>query len=86
MTHLAQTFPVAAFTDLNEALTEEALELKEINKDQTTHNPSAISPGEPIILSVSGMTDNRNIPQVFHTKEQLVMGFFLISDDVVVFI
>ncbi|KAI3374532.1 hypothetical protein L3Q82_021102, partial [Scortum barcoo] len=43
MTQLAQSSPVAAFTDLNEALTEEALGLKEINKDQTTHNPSAIS-------------------------------------------
>uniref|UniRef100_A0A8P4G3C9 Otoconin 90 n=1 Tax=Dicentrarchus labrax TaxID=13489 RepID=A0A8P4G3C9_DICLA len=30
--------------DLNEAATEEALELEEINKDQTTHNPSAIGP------------------------------------------
>ncbi|XP_035526204.1 mucin-17-like [Morone saxatilis] len=30
--------------NLNEAATEEALELEEINKDQMTHNPSAIGP------------------------------------------
>lgn len=84
MTHLAQMFPVAVFTDLNEALTEETLKLKEINKDQTTHNPSAISPGELIMLSVSSVIDDRNVPLVFNTKEQLVPFVCFISDDVVV--
>lgn len=75
MTHLAQTFPVgllciAAFTDLNETVTEEALEQEEINKDQTTHNPPANSSGEPIIRSVS-LIDNRNVLD-FYIKEQLV--------------
>lgn len=45
MTHLAQTFP--ALTDLNEPAAEEALEREEINGDQMTHNPPAISGGEP---------------------------------------
>lgn len=54
MTHLAQTLPVAvlfvaALTDLTEAVTEEAIKLGGINKNQTAHNPS-VSLGEPIKL------------------------------------
>lgn len=64
MNHLAQTFPVTTFTDLNEAVTEEAQELEEMNKDQTTHNPSAISTGEPIMLPISIMS--RNVVLVFN--------------------
>lgn len=60
MTHLAQTFP--AFTDLNESAAEEALEQEEINGDQMTHNPPAISRGEPETLGVSITTDKYKRP------------------------
>lgn len=48
MTHLAQTRPVAAFTDLNETVTEEALEHEEINEDLMTPSPPAVRLGEPV--------------------------------------
>lgn len=60
MTHLAQTFP--AFTDLNESAAEEALEQEEINGDQMTHNPPAISRGELETLGVSITTDKYKHP------------------------
>lgn len=67
MTHLALMLPVAALfvstsTDLNETATEEALGLDEMNGNQTTHNPSAVGHGEPIILSVSITTDDGDTP------------------------
>ncbi|TKS79299.1 Otoconin-90 [Collichthys lucidus] len=55
MTHLAQTFPVAALTDLNEAVTEEALELEEMNADQTSRGPSALVL-DPVLFVGDGET------------------------------
>lgn len=64
------------FTDLIEAETEEALELGKINTDQTTHNPSAISAGEPVTLSVCIMTDDRNVLLVFNLSQQFCFFYF----------
>lgn len=89
MTHLAQTFPVAilcvaAFTDLNETVTEEALEQEEIDKDETTHNPPATSRGEPITRSVSIKNIDRDILVVFF-YERTVGDVYFNFDDVMVF-
>lgn len=46
---LSQFYLSLLFTDLTEAVTEEALKLGEINRNQTSHNPP-VGPGEPIML------------------------------------
>lgn len=71
MTHLAQPFPdaglfVTTFLDLDEAVTEEALDVAETDKDQTTRDAPAVGPGEPTARSVSITTDNRNVLLLFN--------------------
>ncbi|XP_042353342.1 otoconin-90 [Plectropomus leopardus] len=66
MTHLAQPFPVAvlcvaAFTDLNGTVTEDELEQEEINKDQTTHNPPAVSRGS-VLFAHDGENEAESKP------------------------
>ncbi len=63
-----------------EAETEEALELGRINTDQTTHNPSAISGGEPATLSVCIMMDGRNVLLLFNLRQQFCLFFFIFHD------